>query len=314
MKPSITLSINPSYYCNLRCDFCYLTHEQLGNKQRLDLSQLATRLDEVEQYYDIQMVDLYGGETFMLPESYLLELKELLLSRGIDDINVITNLTVKTPFIHDPDLYISVSYDFKAREKHEVTFERMLELSRPFTVLMLCSPELLKEDPDEIIQTLNLLANLENVEVKPYSSNQSNQLNVTYNEYEAFVKALITSKIPKQFTLTNELHIEDALSGERNAFSNDHLYITPNGKFGVLEFDRDENEFFLELDSVEAYQEWCALEYQRVQDNLFCSGCPYFGNCLSEHLREVKNLDNGCNGFYHLLKWAETENLYHGDH
>ena len=25
----ITLSVNPTYYCNFRCDFCYLTEEQL---------------------------------------------------------------------------------------------------------------------------------------------------------------------------------------------------------------------------------------------------------------------------------------------
>jgi hypothetical protein len=268
----------------------------------------------VSEHYDIQMVDLYGGETFMLPRWYLEDLKALLLRYGIDDINVITNLTVNSPFIHDEDFYISVSYDFKAREKHEEVFERMLELTKPFTVLMLASPELLKEDPDEIIHTLNLLQNVENVEVKPYSSNQSNRLAVTYNEYEAFVKALITSEVPKQFTLTNEGQILDALSGERNAFSNDHLYITPNGKFGVLEFDKNEDEFFLELDSVAAYQEWCALEQARVSSNLFCSGCPFYGSCLSEHLREVKHLDNGCNGFYHLLKWADGEGLSHGNH
>ena len=34
MKP-ITVSINPSYFCNFRCDFCYLTSEQLGDQKDL---------------------------------------------------------------------------------------------------------------------------------------------------------------------------------------------------------------------------------------------------------------------------------------
>ena len=33
----MNLSINPTYYCNFRCDFCYLTPEQLGDRQKIDL-------------------------------------------------------------------------------------------------------------------------------------------------------------------------------------------------------------------------------------------------------------------------------------
>ena len=39
---SITVSINPTYYCNFRCDFCYLTEEQLSDRKiikREDLEQ-----------------------------------------------------------------------------------------------------------------------------------------------------------------------------------------------------------------------------------------------------------------------------------
>jgi hypothetical protein len=34
-----------------------------------------------------------------------------------------------------------------------------------------------------------------------------------------------------------------------------------------------------------------------------CASCKYFGNCLTEHYRYVKDLDNSCNGYKGLLDW-----------
>ena len=45
------------------------------------------------------------------------------------------------------------------------------------------------------------------------------------------------------------IKIISSLQKKYNAFSNDHVYITFKGKFGVLEFDVNDNEYFLELDS-----------------------------------------------------------------
>ncbi len=35
------VSINPSYFCNFRCDFCYLTKEQLGDQKRISIEKMA---------------------------------------------------------------------------------------------------------------------------------------------------------------------------------------------------------------------------------------------------------------------------------
>lgn len=305
LLPYITLSINPSYHCNFRCDFCYLTPEQLGDRQRVDVGVIEQRLDELLPHYRVSHVDLYGGEPTILPEDYVQTLILLLKSRGVREVNVNTNLSAMPSWLNDPDVYVSVSYDFAAREQHERVFNNMLKLQKRFSILMLASPELIKHDPDEIIQTLNLLSNLNSVEVKPYSSNQANQHNVSYREFEEFLKKLITSKVEKKFFLVNEDLIDSALARDKNAFSDDHLYITPQGKFAVLEFDLNDNEFFMELDKVEDYIAWCAKEKYRVKANSFCSQCVYLGHCLSEHLRTVKDIDNSCNGFYHLLQWAD---------
>lgn len=306
MKPPITLSINPWYYCNFRCNFCYLTEQQLSDSTKLSIDRLKDMLKEVSQYYTIEHVDLYGGEVFLLPKGYLREIKDVVLNY-VEFMNVNTNLSAINDLVQDPAFDISVSYDFDAREKHEEVAANMLRLENPFSVLMLASPILIQKNPDDIIKFFNMFAQLKSVEVKPYSTNQANSLQVTDEQFESFVKSLIDSPIEKNFELGNERLLDDVLSGDRNAFSDDHVYITPNGKFAVLEFDKDNKEYFLELGSIEDYQNWTIAERNRVTANQFCSSCDYFGRCLSEHLREVNSVDKSCNGFYKLIKWWSKE-------
>jgi hypothetical protein len=222
-------------------------------------------------------------------------------------LNIISNLSMINDNVIDPDCSLSVSYDFDVREQSELVFRNMTLLNKPFSILMLASSELIKKNPDEMISIFNLLSNLQSVEIKPYSSNQANQHAVSFKDFENFVKKWIDSSTHKNFTFVNELLIQDVIDNRRNSFSDDHVYITPSGNFAVLEFDLNDNEFFLEYDSFEKYIEWTKKEKLRVQNNKFCSNCEYFGKCLSEHLREVKDLDNSCNGFKLLIDWYKDE-------
>lgn len=302
----LTLSINPWYYCNFACEFCYLTKEQLADTKLLSLDVLNERLAEISAQDQIEMVDLYGGELGLLPKDYWNDLIDLLHAYNIFDINMITNLSMVNEITKDERVYISVSYDFDAREDHERVWRNMALLERPFSILMLASPELIQKDVNEMVNMLNSLNNLVSVEIKPYSTNQANQLDVNFTQFEEFVKTWVINR-DKKFSLTNESLLQSVISKERNSFSDDHVYITPSGKYGVLEFDLNDNEFFLEYETLEEYFEWCDKEKKRVTKNKFCSNCDHFGHCLSEHLRDVKSLDNSCNGFKHLIDWYKRE-------
>jgi len=299
------LSINPWYYCNFRCQFCYLTKEQLSNKKLLELDRLNEILSEISQHENIDKVDLYGGELGLLPKQYWNDLITLLNVYGIDDISLITNLSMVNDITLDDRVYTTVSYDFDAREDSERVFKNMALLNKPFSILVLASPDVMKQDVDEMINMFNMLDNLVSVEIKPYSSNQANQFDVPYTSFEDFVKKWILYT-DKKFEFVNESLLDSVLDKTRNSFSDDHIYITPNGKYGVLEFDLNDNEFFLEYDTLVEYWQWCDKEKHRVGLNKYCSSCEYYGNCLSEHLREVKSLDESCNGFKHLIKWYEN--------
>jgi MoaA/NifB/PqqE/SkfB family radical SAM enzyme len=298
----LTVSINPTYYCNFRCDFCYLTEAQLSDRKVLSLDALHTRISEISQHDKIGMVDIYGGEVGLLSDKYWDDLISLLHMYGIEDINLITNLSMVNNITTDPRVYTSVSYDFTAREDHERVYRNMALLNKPFSILMLASPKFLELDTAEMIESLNLLPNLQSVEIKPYSSNQSNTHTVLYTDYENKVKSFL--QYPnKNFEFVNKHLLDTVLEKKRNSFSDDHIYITPNGTYAVLEFDLNDNEFFFEFDDIQKYWDWCKVEKSRVAKNKYCSSCEYYGNCLSEHLREVKGLDNSCNGFIKLIQW-----------
>lgn len=294
------LSINPMYYCNFRCEFCYLTHDQLSDRKLLPLDKLSEMLAQIDE--PIEHVDLYGGELGLLTKEYWNNLLDLLALYRVKNINLNTNLSMVNAITTDPRVYTSVSFDFSAREMQSLVFRNMARLEKEFSILMLASPQMLTTEVDEVVNLLNTLGNLVSVEVKPYSKNQSNQLDVSYTEFEIFVKKLILNS-QRKFEVVNEFLLQDTLTDSRVSFSNDHVYITPNGKFGVLEFDEADNEYFKEYDTFDEYREWCDIEQQRVSENEFCSKCDYYGKCLSEHLRDVKDIDNSCNGFVNLINW-----------
>ena len=304
-----TLSLNLTYYCNLRCNFCYLTPEQLSDRRKAPLETIAARIDEVlAEGYQITHIDLYGGEVALLPKVYVDEVKALLHSRGITDIVLITNLTAVNDIIMDEDYELSVSYDFTARDKSDQVFGNILTLPRWFNLLTLASRELLDNvTVDEMVMTYNLMANAKSVEIKPYSENQANHQRVSFTEYEDLILALIDHP-ERTFHIENQQQIIRAVDGYGHSYSDDHLYITPEGTFAVLEFDLNDREFFLPIKDMADYHRWCEVEKARVAKNTFCGQCEYKGRCLSEHLREVKSLEHSCNGFYNLLKvWEEYD-------
>ena len=292
----ITVSINPSYFCNFRCNFCYLTSQQLGDQKQIPLAILDKKLKEISKVRVIEWIDLYGGEIGALKKDYFYGLK--------DKINIITNYSMLHEGFFKDDYYLSVSYDFDAREKSDLVYNNMFQSTVPIAVLILASEKVLNMNVDEMIHKLNLCSSIESVEIKPYSINQANNQPVTHKDFELFVQKWIESDVKKKFDFINEGKIIKSLKKEYNAFSNNHVYITPNGNFGVLEFDKNDKEYFLELQSFKDYLKWADNEpLKNISD--ICKSCKYYGHCLTEHYRYVKDLNNSCNGYKGLLDYYD---------
>ena len=300
---SMNLSINPTYYCNFRCDFCYLTPEQLGDRQQINLAVLDQRLSEIPE---INHIDLYGGEIGLLKPDYFYAMKDIIRKYYDDEININTNLSAFPDFFRDDDISLSVSYDFDAREKQQHVLNNMMDANKELAVLVLASKKVIEMDVDFMVHTFNMIRNVQSVEIKAYSTNQANQQNVSHKDFEDFVKKWIDYPGQFEFHFENSARITDCLLGLYNAFSDDHVYITPNGRFAVLEFDKNDNEYFLELDSYDDYIKWTEKEKEENVSDI-CRSCDWFGKCLTEHYRYVTDLTNSCNGYKGLLDYARME-------
>lgn len=310
MKKDIVLSINPLYRCNFRCSFCYLTPNQLADKAILNLGDLSARLNELNRYRDICHIDLYGGEITLLPDAYVEELFGIIKKFYQGPVNLVTNLSRIASVCLREDVILSVSWDENLRQDHQKVLSNIMSMDREVHILMLASPDMIgwsDEKLDEVINIFNSLRNVTSVEVKPYSTNQANSLKSSNRDFEKFIIRWLKRKDSFSFSFTNERNILRSLSGMANSWSDDHLYITPEGKFAVLEFDEKFNEFFLPLDNFEGYLKWCELEKQKIQKNARCSKCDYLGKCLSEHLRNQLDQTDSCDGFKGLLDFYKEE-------
>jgi sulfatase maturation enzyme AslB (radical SAM superfamily) len=291
------VSINPSYFCNFRCSFCYLTKEQLGDQKRIDPEKLDKLLSQIPE--PLEHVDLYGGEIGALKKQYYYEIKDVIKRHYSGIININTNFSMLDERFFEDDISLSVSYDFDAREKSDLVFQNMLMSKKPIAVLILASKDIINKNVDEMIQQLNMCSAVVSVEIKPYSINQANADHVTHKQYEEFVLKFHYSPIEKKFNFVNLDTIYAALDKEYSSWSDDHVYITPNGKFAVLEFDNNDREFFLELPSYHAFETWAWSEKRKISS--ICHNCAYKGHCLTEHYRFVRSLKDSCNGYINLL-------------
>jgi organic radical activating enzyme len=299
------VSLNPTYYCNFRCAFCYLG-DMLSDKTTISIDNVHKRLTEILAHgHSIDSIDLYGGEILTLPKEYQAQIIEACRAYT-NNIRVTTNLSTDYEVLLDYPVQVCVSYDHKARQDWKQVLQNIMNFPKDINVLMLASRKFISQDPDSVLSALSIRAL--DIEIKPYSSNQYNHQDVTHKDFEECVKDYIkaVAKYPNLY-LVNEDLIEYSLSGQNNSFSDDHIYITPNDKFAVLDFDEDDNEKFTELDNFEEYIRWTHEEKYKMSANSYCMSCEYFGSCLSEHLREVKSMENSCSGYKGLLDWYKEK-------
>lgn len=299
----MNISLAPSFHCNFRCTWCYLSIDQLRDRKLLDLDLLHTKLQEVGT---VEHVDIYGGEPATLPRSYAEKLLDV-LQQHTASINVISNFSIVPDWFHRKDITISASYDWNQRQSHDQVLTNIVGFSRPVAILMLATDSLCKEDPKIIARVLNQISTVGSLEIKPYSTNQFNQHGMNWIIFETWIKKWL--ELDLNFELVNRKLLDQSINKQYNAYSDNHLYIAPDGEFYVLDFDINDREYFKHIKNLSQYDAWTKNEKQQVKDNKFCSQCRWQGHCATEHYRNVRSIEHSCNGFRNLLDWyAALEN------
>lgn len=306
------ISINPSYFCNLRCNFCYY-YDWLGDRKRLDLRTLDQLLSEIDKLHGIDWVDLYGGEITVLPYDYTKELLSTIRAHYQGTVSVITNFVKPTPMFvgsnrlfEEPHYRTAVSYDFECRQQHEKVWNNILTYDSDVHVLMVATPCLMQKNVDDMIAQLNMATNIRSVDIKSYSSSQHNDFNLPWKDYEVFLQKWISSPVTKNFECVVERNLLRCLIDKRNAWNDNHVFINPNGKLSLIEYDESDRELFKEINSIADFSTHATKEKERVLANATCSTCPWVGRCLTEQYRNVLDINNGCNGFRGLIEWYKA--------
>lgn len=309
------LSLNPTYFCNFRsgkcADTCYLTQEQLSSLEFLPVARIKARIEELQTHFELEHIDLYGGEITILSLDYQLELMGYLSSLNIP-VNLITNLSnPDSPFItHLPRHFtLSVSWDYKARQAYQKVFEKMQKLEVGFSILSLGTQEFASFDPDEVLTLLMTLPKLQSFEIKPYNQNQSNRQPFGHKDYEKLIQSYILKyqELRPAFRFVNIDLLKMTLDKTKSSWSDQHIYLTPGNEWSVLEFDQEGNEYFKKLASLDEYVIWAQQEKDCYTIDPYCKVCPYLGHCLSEHLKPIDDFNtNGCSGFKNLIDWYKT--------
>ncbi len=299
------ISLNPSYKCSFRCNFCYLSKTQLSDPLKIEISDLKETLKEITKHYKIEHLDLYGGEIGILPLTYLVRLNSILI-KYVEKVNVITNLFQVNPYFTFQNVNLSVSYDSIYRQFSDVVFDNMCKVNKDLSILTLATPSLMKMDIAKFIEKLNTCKNVKSLEIKKYSTNQYNSLSIEnyHLEYESFIQKFLDLENLMNFKFINKELIKNSINKKYSSFSDNHLYITPKNELSVLDFDDNNKEYFRILKNIDEYKIWSTNEKIRVDKNKFCFGCDYKGNCLTEHIRLPLQDPElySCDGSFKLLK------------
>lgn len=300
------ISINPSYHCNLRCNFCYY-FDWLDDASSLKLSQLEQKLDMISSYEDITWIDLYGGELSLLDNNYITELLNIIRKYYKGTISAITNFVKPQMFVNGSlsgtGIRTAVSYDFDCRSSSEKVWSNIVSYDKDLHVLMVATPCLVSKNVDDMIIQLNSCSNIKSVDIKNYSSSLHNELTITWHDYEEFLIKWVSSEIPKNFECKVEYNLRDCISGTRYAWNDNHVFIRPNGDLAILDFDEKQREYFVKLNDWSDFHEYVTRERSMVENNPYCGKCPWIGKCLTEQYRNVTEINNGCNGFRNLIEW-----------
>ena len=301
-RPKLSLSINPLYKCNMNCPFCYLGSLK-DNENKLDLTYLMNTLNNISFRYNIENIDIYGGEVSLLSEFYFDMLVKLCKTFS-KRVNITTNFVdFNKPIINNFD-NIGVSLDFNNyRLNQNKVYENVKAAIQSGKVINVLSLDIsCQQNEEEIINILNNL-HIHSWKIIPYSKSKETKLDFKgYQFFENTVKKFLKLQKKMNFSFINKLELDGIIN--EDYYNTTHFYITPNNKVALLKFDNNE-EYFQEFDLLDdLYEE---LKNEQLRRDNYCKNCSVKNKCLAEHFNyEYKGAS--CSGLKNLIIDYKNDN------
>lgn len=290
MKENIYITICPTYKCNLKCQFCYLTG--LNVSDILSLIQLSDTLYKIDSAYNIIQIDIYGGQISILNEKYLNQLFNICFN-FVDIINVTTNLTLIPSIFYDQRIKINVGWDYIYKNNNEIAIKNIYKLyqetKKDINVIM--SSKNLYKHKEVVLQILNKLP-IYSFKYIPYIKTKNTQDQMDLYHYQETIKFFIMHPIKPIFY--NKLLLQNGIIQQQN-----HVFISPLNELQIINFDNNYEEF-ITLNNIEELK-------RNKKQHLQCLCCQYNNKCQSQHKYTLLKTNYDCIGLFKLIQWFNKQ-------
>ena len=304
------LHVMPTYSCNINCRYCYLGNLRKEYKiiNKIELNSVLSKVDTLiangTLRENITHIDIYGGDIFEIPVSYLKcsIIKPLLDRYQEASVNIVGIGNDRTPFVTDllmRDLIDeygervswSISYN-KERPNNKETLQIISMLQyQPKGALVVLFPKNIK-DPKKYLKELNALHVNYITFLQYFPSNRNPRyMALSYKEFNSMMIKLLheyfSNREDYNFRIDNIDDLNNAINGNYNVYTDEAIFINPNGQLGFIdykEFDGNIVEYLKTFDNLSDIATFLNQERKLYEQS--CKDCIRYNHCYPEHLNK----------------------------
>ena len=325
-KPDIIVTIMPTYICTNGCWYCYIRNNPSLRVHELDdtdayFEKVSQLLEEISAKYNIQNIEMYGGEIALYGQNSTKPLFSRALARLIDlakdfaqqDVIITTIYPAEIHYMYGiPFENINISLnvdraDFEQRKQDIISYPDV-------NVITVATPQVVSFGVDcllDLVKPLRGYLTMLQYSLSITSTPGIGKSNLEYNMFmlELFEK-YVQNKKKYKFKLSNLILAKDCTNGLYSVACSNNIFITPSAQLACIDFTMGGAERFISFNTLSKWEASCKLEeYDRIRS---CGTCDFYNNCFAEHFRPkicypVDTYINGdiCNGNFPQVIWAK---------
>lgn len=298
-KKQVRICLIPTYQCQTVYEY-YPFIQNVNNKTVLDIVRLDELLKSLKYNFEIQGIEIWCNELYLLSNFYI-EMLYYLLKNYTKFIQITTNLDKINKGLIDISDIINVQYNFNGYNKNkDIIFENIKKLNKNKVINIKSLDISCEKNPLRIISDLNSL-NIKSWEITPFNPGINSKLKANDCTYfEKVVKEYLFLTKQMKFAFQNKLQLDGILPIDN--YNIDIVFITPNGKYALQNFTKN-NEFqLLNCESIEDLNKKLEI-FEKNRDN-FCNTCNSNNRlCLANRYLNLNYQGKSCSGFKDLIEY-----------
>ena len=300
MKEQIRLYVIPLYTIKENDEY-YIFNDKKDNQNKLDIFWLDTALTDLKNHYNILQTEICGGEITLLSDFYLNMLFQI-IKLNCNKIFISTNFVEYNKSLINCFDAINVKFNFNGFSKYkQQVFDNIKKFNNKSINLKSLDISCDRNEK-QIIEELNI-SKIKSWEIIPYHHGKGiKKIQRSYSETEKVIKKYLFFTKSMRFAFQNKLQLDEILPIDNYNVKN--IYITPNNKFALQNFTKN-NEFeLLEFDNILDLQEKIK-EMENLRDKI-CLNCDSKLRCLANRYLNLNYKGESCSGLIDLIKYYDS--------